>query len=113
MTPDQNTPKSIDHTGAPLTPAPAQSRFVEANGVKLHYLDYGNEGRTPMLCLHGGGAHGHWFDYIAGSFTADYHVRALDLRGHGESAWTEPAAYSFDDYAADVATVVGKLDLRD
>jgi pimeloyl-ACP methyl ester carboxylesterase len=66
-----------------------------------------------MLCLHGGAAHGHWFDYIAGSFTADYHVRALDLRGHGDSAWADAPAYSFDDYAADVAAVVEKLDLRE
>ena len=29
-------------------PAPFTSRFIEANGLKLHYLDYGTEG--PRRC---------------------------------------------------------------
>jgi pimeloyl-ACP methyl ester carboxylesterase len=94
-------------------PAQAKSLYTEAGGLKLHYLDYGTEGERPMLCLHGGGAHGHWFDYVAPGFTPDHHVRALDLRGHGDSAWTEPPTYSFDTYAADVNAFVEKLDLRD
>jgi pimeloyl-ACP methyl ester carboxylesterase len=88
-------------------------RYVEANGLKLHYLDYGGEGRRPMLCLHGSAVNGHWFDFIAGGFTADYHVRALDLRGHGDSASAEPPLYGMPNYAQDVAAFVEKLDLRD
>ena len=40
-------------------------------------------------------------------------VRALDQRGHGDSAWAQPPDYSYARYAADVAEVVDKLDLRD
>jgi pimeloyl-ACP methyl ester carboxylesterase len=100
--------------GAPA-PAPAHhaDRQVEAAGVKLHYLDYGTEGRPPMLCLHGGAVNAHWFDFVAAGFTADYHVRALDQRGHGDSAWADPPDYRYTRYAADVAEVVEKLDLRD
>jgi len=94
-------------------PAPFEGRFIEANGVRLHYLDYGTAGLTPMLCLHGGAVNAHWFDFVAAGFTADYHVRALDQRGHGDSAWAQPPEYSYDRYAADVAEVVEKLDLRD
>ncbi len=94
-------------------PAPFTSRFVEAGGLRLHYQDYGIAGKPPMLCLHGGAAHAHWFDFVAGAFTADYHVRALDQRGHGDSAWANPPAYSYERYAADLAEVVEKLDLRD
>jgi pimeloyl-ACP methyl ester carboxylesterase len=94
-------------------PAPHESRFVEANGLKLHYLDYGTEGRTPMLCLHGGAVTAHWFDFVAGGFTADYHVRALDQRGHGDSERAVPPDYRYGSYASDVAQVVEKLDLRD
>lgn len=113
MTARQNTQKNSDPKQADLEPAASTSRFVEVNGVKLHYLDYGNEGLPPMLCIHGGGAHGHWFDYVASSFTSTYHVLALDLRGHGDSEWTEPPVYGFDVYAADVAALAEKLDLRD
>ena len=34
-------------------PAPHTSRHTEANGLKLHYLDYGSAGRPAMLCLYG------------------------------------------------------------
>ena len=81
--------------------------------MKLHYLDYGTEGLTPMLCVHGGGAHGHWFDFIAGSFTAEYHVQAVDLRGHGDSPWADPPSYRYEDHASDLNEAVEKLDLRD
>lgn len=94
-------------------PAPSVSGFVEAAGLRLHYLDYGSAGRPPMLCVHGGAAHAHWFDYTAPGLGTDYHVRALDLRGHGDSAWADPPDYSYARYASDLAEVVEKLDLRD
>jgi esterase len=97
----------------PPKAAAYKSGYVEVNGLKLHYLDYGSEGRTPLLCLHGSAVNAHWFDFVAGGFAADYHVRALDLRGHGDSASADPPKYGMPDYAADVAAVVEKLDLRD
>lgn len=107
------TRESSDRTREFQTPAPHVSRYVEANGLKLHYLDYGTEGRPPMLCVHGGAAHAHWYDYVAPGFTADHHVLSLDLRGHGRSAWVEPSAYTYQDYASDLNAAVEKLDLRD
>jgi pimeloyl-ACP methyl ester carboxylesterase len=94
-------------------PASCTSKFIEAGNLKLHYLDYGTEGCTPMLCVHGGAAHAHWFDFVAPGFASDHHVRALDLRGHGDSAWADPPAYSYSQYASELADVVEKLDLRD
>ncbi len=94
-------------------PASYTSHFVEAGGLRLHYLDYGTAGRPAMLCIHGGAAHVHWFDFVATDLSARYHVRALDLRGHGDSAWADPPVYSYERYAADIAEVVEKLDLRD
>ena len=96
-----------------LQAAASTSHFVEANGVKLHYLDYGTAGSRPMLCVHGGAAHAHWFDYVAPGFTSDYHVYAMDLRGHGDSAWADPKTYAWQTFAADVNALVEKLDLRD
>lgn len=113
MTLPQHTHVATDRPAAVHRPAASTSRFVEAGGLKLHYLDYGTEGRPPMLCVHGGAAHAHWFDFVAPGFNANYHVRALDLRGHGDSQWADPPVYSFDRYASDLAEVVEKLDLRD
>jgi len=92
---------------------PHVSRFVAAGGLRLHYLDYGTAGRTPMLCLHGGGAHAHWFDPVAAGFSADYHMLALDQRGHGDSAWTDPAAYGYEYFVSDLGEIIEALDLRD
>jgi pimeloyl-ACP methyl ester carboxylesterase len=66
-----------------------------------------------MLCVHGGAAHAHWFDFVAPGFTPDHHVYSLDLRGHGDSAWAEQHTYSWQTNAADVNAFVEKLDLRD
>ena len=96
-----------------IRPAPHTDRFIEINGIQLHYLDYGTEGRPPILCLHGGAVTAHWFDFVAGGFTADYHVRALDQRGHGDSGRADPPDYRYQSYASDVDELVRKLDLRD
>ncbi|OPY87546.1 MAG: Tropinesterase [Syntrophaceae bacterium PtaU1.Bin231] len=93
-------------------PADSVSGHVEAGGVRLHYLDYGTAGRPPMLCLHGAAAHAHWFDFVAPGLAADYHVLALDQRGHGDSAWADPPDYSYPRLVSDLAEVVDRLDLR-
>jgi pimeloyl-ACP methyl ester carboxylesterase len=96
-----------------VQPAPSTHRFVHAGAVKLHYLDYGTESLPPMLCVHGGAANAHWFDFVAGGLARDYHVIALDLRGHGDSDPVDPPAYTYADYAADIDKAVQALGLRD
>ena len=96
-----------------LQAATSTSHFVEANGVKLHCLDYGTAGRRPMLCVHGGAAHAHWFDFVAPGFTPDHHVYSMDQRGHGDSAWADPSTYAWKTFGDDINALVEKLDLRD
>jgi pimeloyl-ACP methyl ester carboxylesterase len=99
-------------TGA-HAPAPHTSRSLQLGTVTINYLDYGTAGRPPMLCVHGSAAHAHWFDFVAPGFTPDYHVRAIDLRGHGDSAPVDPPSYTYEDYASDIDKVAEALDLRD
>lgn len=94
-------------------PATGTDHFIEVNGIRLHYLDYGTEGRQPMLCVHGAAAHAHWFDFVAPGLTPNHHVRSLDLRGHGDSDWAEQSTYAFKTFAEDIDAVATKLDLRD
>lgn len=96
-----------------LRTATGSSHFLELDGVRLHYLDYGVEGRRPMLCVHGAAAHAHWFDFAAPGLVPTHHVRSLDLRGHGDSQWAEQHTYDFDVFASDLNAVVEALDLRD
>ncbi|MBV8053650.1 MAG: alpha/beta fold hydrolase, partial [Deltaproteobacteria bacterium] len=59
--------------------------FRASDNLLLHGLDYGGQGRSPLLFLHGGSAHAHWWDFVAPAFTEHFHVMALDQRGHGDS----------------------------
>src|SRR5471032_603834 len=104
---------NTDTQASAVQPAPYVDRFVEAAGLSLHYLDYGTAGRPPMLCVHGGAASTHWFDFVAADFGADYDVLAIDQRGHGDSAWAQPPDYTYERYAADLDEFATKLDLRD
>jgi pimeloyl-ACP methyl ester carboxylesterase len=58
--------------------------FVTANGIRLHYLDWGGLGPALML-IHGGLDNAHVFDDLAPAFTDHFRVIAYDLRGHGRS----------------------------
>ena len=80
-------------------------RFV-ANGLALNCLDYGGEGKPPILFLHGGSAHAHWWDFVAPAFVGDFHVLALDQRGHGESDWADEWAYGSRHYVSDLDQVI-------
>jgi pimeloyl-ACP methyl ester carboxylesterase len=103
------------NTAGALQPAPYTEHYVEIAGLNLRMQDYGTAGKPTMLCLHGGAANAHWYDFVAEGFTADYHMRAIDLRGHGDSQWdTSPTPdYDYKRHAADVDELAAKLDLRD
>src|SRR3979409_517774 len=62
-------------------------RFITVNGLRLHYLDWGNDTKPPMILLHGIGRVAHTFDHLAPHFSSNYHVMAVDMRGHGDSGW--------------------------
>jgi esterase len=77
-------------------------RFVELNGLRFHYLDWGTEGRPRVLFLHGGALNAHTWDLVCLALRRDYHCLALDQRGHGDSEWSPTQAYDLDEYAGDV-----------
>jgi len=105
MSTSLNADAAVSHPKDGLKPAPYTDGFVEAGGLKLHFADFGTAGRPPMLCIHGGAANTHWFDYIAPEFRADHRVLALDLRGHGDSEWSPVEDYKLETLAADVAAL--------
>lgn len=69
--------------------------------LPLHHLEWPGTGR-PIVFLHGGSAHAHWWDFVAPGFADAWRPFALDLRGHGDSPWSAGEDYSLDDYARDV-----------
>jgi pimeloyl-ACP methyl ester carboxylesterase len=85
--------------------------FVSINGLRLHYLEWGAADSAPVVLLHGGSAHAHWWDHFAASIADIYRVLALDLRGHGDSEHADPPAYRVEDYAHDLTAFVATLRL--
>jgi pimeloyl-ACP methyl ester carboxylesterase len=58
--------------------------FVDANGVRLEYLDWGGSG-PALILLHGLADDPHRFDDLAPAFTGRFHVIAYARRGSGNS----------------------------
>ena len=97
---------------ATAAPDPYTDKFITVNGLRLHYLDWGNETKPPFIMLHGISRIAHQFDHLAPYFKDDYHVIAIDMRGHGDSAWSPEGAYIVEDYVKDLEAFVDQLNLR-
>ncbi len=82
---------------------------MDINGIKLHYLDHGTDGKPPLLCIHGLSGNAHNFDGLAPHLASRYHVMALDVRGRGESGWGPATEYTAPNYASDVAGFLDAL----
>lgn len=90
-----------------------KDELITVNGLRLHYLDWGNAGKPPLILLHGIARVAHAFDHLAPHFLQHHHVIAVDMRGHGESAWHPDGAYLVEDYTADIVALIEQLDLSD
>lgn len=84
-------------------------KYVMANGLRLHYLDWGGEGKPWMLCLHGGSQNAHMWDFTALALCDRYHVIALDQRGHGDSQWAPDGNYHFESHQKDIEAFTDEL----
>jgi lipase len=74
--------------------------------VRLHEYAWGVEDASPLICVHGVGGHGLRFRRLAEERLARrFRVRALDLRGHGHSAWDPP--WTIDVHVDDLRETVG------
>ncbi|MCP9628825.1 alpha/beta hydrolase [Rhodopseudomonas palustris] len=79
-----------------------ESRFYRSHGLRLHYVDWGNDSAPPLLLIHGGRDHARSWDHLARALRPDFHVIAPDLRGHGDSDWSLGGSYSLPEYVYDL-----------
>jgi esterase len=78
--------------------------FNGKGGQRLAAVDYGGDG-SPVLLVHGMGAHTGWWDWCAPLMTQTHRVVAMDFRGHGDSEWNSAGRYQVGDYADDIEAV--------
>ncbi len=88
-----------------------KSMRVSVNGLELHYLDWGNAGAAPVVCVHGYTSSAEPFNGLARHFHDRFHIVVPDVRGHGESAWSPDGAYQYRDQVSDLAGLVDQLGL--
>ena len=89
------------------------SRYLDNNGLRLHYLDYGNTHLPTMLLLHGMRDSALSWDIFARAMSDEYRIFSLDSRGHGDSDRAGPNGYRFNYYVSDIEALADHLDLSD
>ena len=88
-----------------------ESRFVESNGVKHHYLEWGNPGNPSLVMFHAVGMCSQIWNSAARDLAQDYHVFCFDLRGHGDTVHSG-GGHTFLQMGEDVASVIQAMGLE-
>jgi pimeloyl-ACP methyl ester carboxylesterase len=82
------------------------SQYYYSHRLKLHFWDWGDNGKPNLILMHGSRDHARSWDSIAEAFSQDFRVLAPDLRGHGDSAWAAGAMYSIPEYVLDLSALI-------
>lgn len=85
-------------------------RFFRSGTLRIHFRDWGDPAKPPLVIVHGLRDHSHSFDDLARGLVDRFHVLALDLRGHGDSETTP--YYHFGHFVLDLHNLVRALRLE-
>jgi len=102
-------PWTMTDASPPASAQSPQSRFAEANGVRLRYLIAGQG--DPVVLLHGYAQTSHMRLPLIAKLARSRTVIAPDLRGIGESA-TPPDGYTKAVMAEDIRALMQSLGLK-
>jgi pimeloyl-ACP methyl ester carboxylesterase len=86
------------------------SHYYYSHRLKLHFWDWGQDGKGSLILIHGGLDHARNWDWVARHLREDFHVYALDLRGHGNSSWAAGAPYSIAEHVLDLSALLDIID---
>jgi pimeloyl-ACP methyl ester carboxylesterase len=92
------------------TPGPTSHTYFSQR-LRLHYVDWGNGTKPPLLMIHGGRDHCRNWDWAAAALRDDWHVIAPDLRGHGDSQWSPDGSYTMAGFLYDLAQLIHQQQL--
>ncbi len=93
-----------------LAQAPTSHR-IAVRECDIHYLRWGPavSALPGLLFLHAGGAHAHWWSFIAPFFAADRAVAAIDFSGMGDSGRRQH--YGSEYHVPEIAAVLADAGL--
>lgn len=87
-------------------------RFITIDGLRFRYLEWAKASAEPIVLLHGFSSTATAWMRVGEALAGEYHVVALDQRGHGETEWDPQKRYTDDQYAADARALVEHLNLN-
>ncbi len=87
------------------------SHHIHANGIRHHYLEWGDAGNPPLLMLHATGLCAWPWKPMARGLAQRYRVLAFDQRGHGDTDKSDKG-YSFEYAGEDIAAIVETMELE-
>lgn len=82
------------------------SHFFYSHRLKLQFWDWGQESKPALVLVHGGLDHARNWDWVARRLREHFHVYALDLRGHGNSASAPGALYTVAEHVLDLSALI-------
>ncbi|WP_342824950.1 alpha/beta fold hydrolase [Candidatus Lucifugimonas marina] len=77
-----------------------QKKKFASSTIEVNYAE-GPDNGPPLLFIHGLGGRWSVWQSIMDQFAENWHVYAIDLRGHGDSVRV-PGGYGFADYSTEV-----------
>ncbi len=91
-----------------------RDRYIDARGLKIHYLEWGEKKGNPLILIHGFLDHAHswepFVESVQSKFTKPPWIVAPDCRGHGDSGWVGAGGYyHFPDYIFDLNCLIHSL----
>ena len=104
-------PEALNESPPLSVTSDPHSGFVAA-GVRVHYLEWGSSDKPTIILIHGLTGNAHNYDALAQQVSAWYQLIAIDLRGHGDSAWHPDHDYRLSSYVRDLDKLISALKLR-
>lgn len=85
-------------------------KFKVSSGLNIEATLEGNPNEPLVILLHGGGQTRHaWKGTAEKLASAGFYAVALDLRGHGESDWSEEGDYAIESYRSDLVSIIEQI----
>jgi pimeloyl-ACP methyl ester carboxylesterase len=107
--PSTNIQKWQEIPPTPKLPSSNHSGYVNSNGVKVWYAEFG-KGSTVIL-LHGGLTNSNYWGEIIPELAKKHRVIVMDSRGHGRSS-TDMQPLTYHLMAKDVLNLMDFLDIK-
>ena len=85
-------------------------KFKVRSGLNIEATSLGDSNNPLVIMLHGGGQTRHAWGATAEKLSqSGFHALAIDLRGHGDSDWSESGDYAIESYRDDLISIIENL----